>query len=161
MASHLALTSRRVMARTSSERGPVREFLAISLASQLYGVELTQIREILSPPPLTVVPRAARYVLGVCSVRGQLVTVIELRQVMSLPEGGVTRRARILLSDCAGEIIGFFVDEVRQVIRLSEGEIELAGAALGGEAPEHVIGIGRPGNEMLILLNLERTLSRK
>jgi purine-binding chemotaxis protein CheW len=158
MANALMLSSRRVMARSAVERGPVREFLAISLASQLYGVELTQIREILSPPPMTVVPRAPRYVLGVCSVRGQLVTVVELKQLLSLAEGGATRRARILLTECGGEIVGFFVDEVRQVIRLSEAEIELAGSALGGEAPEHVIGIGRPGAEMLILLNLERTL---
>jgi purine-binding chemotaxis protein CheW len=161
MANASALSARQAMARAPIERGPVREFLAISLASQLYGVELTQIREILSPPPLTVVPRAAKYVMGVCSVRGQLVTVVELKQVLSLAEGGATRRARILLSECASEIVGFFVDEVRQVIRLAEGEIESAGAALGGEAPEHVIGIGRPGNEVLILLNLERTLSRK
>jgi purine-binding chemotaxis protein CheW len=161
MANASALSARQAMVRAPIERGPVREFLAISLASQLYGVELTQIREILSPPPLTVVPRAAKYVMGVCSVRGQLVTVVELKQVLSLAEGGATRRARILLTQCASEIVGFFVDEVRQVIRLSEGEIEPAGAALGGEAPEHVIGIGRPGNEVLILLNLERTLSRK
>src|SRR5512147_2910653 len=144
MASPLVLSSRRMMARSAAERGPVREFLAISLASQLYGVELTQIREILSPPPLTLVPRAPKYVLGVCSVRGQLVTVVELKQLLSLAEGGATRRARILLTECGGEIVGFFVDEVRQVIRLSEAEIELAGTALGGEAPEHVIGIGRP-----------------
>jgi purine-binding chemotaxis protein CheW len=161
MASPLVLASRRGVARTPSERGSIREFLAVALASQLYGVELTQIREILSPPPLTVVPRAPRYVLGVCSVRGQLVTVVELKRILSLPEGGSTRRARILLSECGGEIVGFFVDEVRQVIRLSEVEIETAGAALGGEAPEHVIGIGRPGNEVLVLLDLERTLSRK
>lgn len=161
MANHQALsTSRRNLPRPTSERGPVREFLAISLASQLYGVELTQIREILSPPPLTIVPRAPRYVLGICSVRGQLTTVVELNRLLSLPEGGATRRARILLSECAGEVVGFFVDEVRQVIRLSEGEIEYASAALGGEAPEHVIGIGRPGNEVLILLDLERTLFR-
>ncbi|HMA92228.1 MAG TPA: chemotaxis protein CheW [Polyangiaceae bacterium] len=161
MANHLALSSsRRMMSRPTAERGPVREFLAISLASQLYGVELTQIREILSPPPLTVVPRAARYVLGICSVRGQLTTVVELNRLLSLPEGGATRRARILLSECRGEVVGFFVDEVRQVIRLSEGEVEYANAALGGEAPEHVIGIGRPGNEVLILLDLERTLFR-
>ena len=161
MPSTLVLSARRAMARAPSERGQVREFLAVALASQLYGVELTQIREILSPPPLTVVPRAPRYVMGVCSVRGQLVTVVELKQVLSLPEGGATRRARILLIECKSETIGFFVDEVRQVIRLSEGEIEAAGAALGGEAPEHVIGIGRPGNEVLVLLDLERTLSRK
>lgn len=160
MANQALVSSRRNLPRPASERGPVREFLAISLASQLYGVELTQIREILSPPPLTVVPRAPKYVLGICSVRGQLTTVVELNRLLSLPEGGATRRARILLSECAGEVVGFFVDEVRQVIRLSEAEIEYASAALGGEAPEHVIGIGRPGNDVLILLDLERTLFR-
>jgi purine-binding chemotaxis protein CheW len=160
MASSVLSTSNRASLRKPSERGPVREFLAISLAGQLYGVELIQVQEILSPPPLTIVPRAPRHVLGVCSVRGQLVTVVELKRLMRLSEAGTPRRARILLSNCAGEVVGFFVDEVRQVLRLSEGEIELSAAALGGEAPEHVIGIGRPGNEVLILLDLERTLSR-
>jgi chemotaxis signal transduction protein len=50
---------------------------------------------------------------------------------------------------------------VRHVLRLSEGEIEQSASALGGESPEHVIGIGRPGNEVLVLLDLERALSRK
>jgi purine-binding chemotaxis protein CheW len=147
--------------RKPSERGPIREFLAISLAGQLYGIELVQVKEILSPPPLTLVPRAPRYVLGICSVRGQLVTVVELKRLMRLGDTGTAKRARILLSLCAGEVVGFYVDEVRQVLRLSEGEIELSAAALGGEAPEHVIGIGRPsGTEELILLNLEKTFSR-
>jgi len=161
MASSLLASRSRAALRKPTDRGPIREFLAISLAGQLYGVELIQVQEILSPPPLTIVPRAPRYVLGVCSVRGQLVTVVELKRLMRLAEGGAVRRARILLSICSGEVVGFFVDEVRQVLRLSEGEIEPSASALGGEAPEHVIGIGRPGGgEVLILLNLERTLSR-
>ena len=48
------------LARRVAERGPVREFLAFVLAGELYGVELTRIREILSPPPITLVPRAPR-----------------------------------------------------------------------------------------------------
>lgn len=160
MVSPLMASPGRAAMRKPTERGPIREFLAISLAGQLYGVELIQVQEILSPPPLTVVPRAPRYVLGVCSVRGQLVTVVELKRLMRLSEGGPVRRARILLSICGGEVVGFYVDEVRQVLRLTEGEIEPSAAALGGEAPEHVIGIGRPGSEVLILLDLEKTLSR-
>jgi purine-binding chemotaxis protein CheW len=160
MASTVLSTTSRAALRKPSERGPVREFLAISLAGQLYGIELIQVQEILSPPPLTIVPRAPRHVLGVCSVRGQLVTVVELKRLMRLSEAGTARRARILLSICSGEVVGFFVDEVRQVLRLLESEIEPSAAALGGEAPEHVIGIGRPGNEVLVLLDLERTLSR-
>lgn len=143
------------MQRRTGERGPVREFLAFVLAGELYGVELTRIREILSPPPLTPVPRAPPEVMGVCSVRGLLVTVIDLRRRLRLAENDVTRRARILLTQGeSGEVIGLFVDEVRHVLRLGESEIESSTSVLGGDVAEHVLGIGRPDGTFMILLDL-------
>lgn len=142
------------LARRASDRGPMREFLVFALGSELYGVELTRIKEILSPPPLTPVPRAAPEVVGVCSVRGLLVAVLDLRRKLRLVERPVTRRARILLTTAdSGEVIGLLVDEVRQVVRLSENEIEIA-AALGSDVSEHVLGVGRPEGAFLILLDL-------
>ncbi len=142
------------------DHGPVREFLAFLLAGELYGVELTRIREILSPPPMTPVPRAPRTIIGVCSVRGLLVTVMDLRRCLKLEEAPPTRRARILLSESSqGEVIGLLVDEVRQVMRLGEAEIEVATSVLGGDASEHVLGIGRPHGEMLILLDIGGVVS--
>ena len=141
--------------RRGGERGPIREFLAFVLAGELYGVELTRIREILSPPPMTTVPRAAPEIIGVCSVRGLLVTVVDLRRRLRLAEQEQTRRARILLTQSeGGEVIGLFVDEVRHVMRLAETEIESSSTVLGGDVSEHVLGIGRPGGTFLILLDL-------
>src|SRR5690606_689560 len=139
-----------------SDRGPIREFLVFSLAGELYGVELTRIKEILSPPPVTEVPRAPPEVVGVCSVRGLLVTVLDLRRKLRLEERPLGRRARILLATTeSGEVIGLLVDEVRQVVRLSENEIEMAAATLGGDVAEHVLGVGRPEGAFLVLLDLK------
>lgn len=144
------------LARRVGDRGPVREFLVFMLAGELYGVELTRIKEILSPPPITTVPRAPGEVVGVCSVRGLLVTVLDLRRKLRLIERPLGRRARILLTTSAsGEVVGLLVDEVRQVVRLSESEIELAAAALGGDVAEHVLGVGRPEGSFLVLLDLK------
>lgn len=133
----------------------VREFLAFGLAGELYGVELTRIKEILSAPVLTPVPRSPVEVLGICSVRGLLVTVIDLRRRLRLEERPATRRARILLTIAdSGEVVGLFVDEVRQVMRLPESSIEVATSVLGGDVSEHVLGIARPSGDILILLNL-------
>ena len=133
----------------------VREFLVFSLAEDLYGVELAHVREIVSPPPLTPVPRAPRAVMGLCSVRGLLVTVIDLRRKLRLPEAARSTRARILLTEQArGEVVGLYVDEVKQVVRLLEPQIEVATGVLGGEVSEHILGIGRPAGSLLILLNL-------
>jgi purine-binding chemotaxis protein CheW len=147
--------------RTPAQRGPVREFLAFVIADELYGVELTRIREILSPPPITFVPRASKEIIGICSVRGLLITVMDLRRRLRHEERPLTRRARILLAMTEdGEMVGLLVDEVRQVVRMAETEIEVASNVLGGEVSEHVLGIGRPDGVVVILLDLVSIVSR-
>jgi purine-binding chemotaxis protein CheW len=147
-------------ARRAGEAGKRTEYLAFLLASETYAVQIAQLAEILRPPPITEVPRAPRVILGVISVRGKLVTVVDLRRRLNLPEAPVDRRSRILLVDSGGgEQLGLLVDEVQQVWRLAPDEIEAA-SVLGGDQAAHIAGIGRPaavaGVEatMLILLDL-------
>ena len=117
MADVVTAASDQLARRREDDEEQLAEFLVFSLSGDVYGVELTRIREILSPPPLTPVPRAPRDVLGICSVRGLLVTVIDLRRRLGLEEPARTRRARVLLTvTSSGEVIGLFVDEVRQVL---------------------------------------------
>jgi len=152
-------------ARRAGEMGARTEYLAFALAGEDYAVRIAHVAEILKPPPITEVPRASPTVLGVVSVRGRLVTVVDLRRRFRLPEATVDglpdRKARILLADVGrGEQIGLLVDEVRQVWRLAADEIEPANA-LGGEQPAHIAGIGRPANGdgiVLILLDLHPIL---
>ncbi len=128
-----------------ADRGPRTEYLAFRLADDIYAGPVSLIREILKPPPLTPVPRAPFAVMGIVSVRGQLVTVIDLRRRLRLPEAGQTRRARVLLVNPNGtETLGLYVDEVLQVYRLAESEIEAAQSALGGEVASYIAGIARP-----------------
>jgi purine-binding chemotaxis protein CheW len=127
------------------DRGPRTEYLAFTLGGDVYAAPVVLIREILKPPPLTPVPRAPHEILGIISVRGQLVTVIDLRRRLHLAESPPTRRTRILLIDAAGgEVMGVFVDEVLQVYRLADTEIEPAVNALGGEVASYIAGIARP-----------------
>jgi purine-binding chemotaxis protein CheW len=137
--------------------GARTEYLALVLGRESYAVQIAHVAEILRPPPITEVPRSAPHVLGVVSVRGRLVTVVDLRRRFGLAETPIDRRSRVLLADAGtGEQIGLLVDEVRQVWRLAVDEIEPPNA-LGGEQPAHIAGIGRPAGgdgTVLILLNL-------
>jgi purine-binding chemotaxis protein CheW len=143
------------LARRGSGRGPVREFLTFVLGSDVFGVELARVKEILSPPPITPVPRAPSEVVGVCSVRGLLVTVVDLRIRLKLEVRPDTRRTRILLATTSsGEAVGLWVDEVLQVVRLAETDMELATAGIGTEVSEYVLGVGRPQGEFIVLLDL-------
>jgi len=127
------------------DRVPRTEYLAFHLAGEPYAAPVALIREILKPPPLTPVPRAPYAMMGIISVRGQIVSVIDLRQRLRLAEAPSTPRTRILLVEAqGGEILGLYVDEVLQVYRLAETEIERAAVALGGDVADHIAGIARP-----------------
>ena len=120
-----------------------REFLAFELGGENYALPLSSIREILMPPPITGVPRAARDVLGIISVRGRITTVIDLRRRLNVEEAPETRASRILLADRGDEVIGVLVDRVLQVHRLEPEEIEYS-SVTGSDTSDHFLGIGRP-----------------
>lgn len=128
----------------SAEDAGMREFLAFVVASETYALPLSCIREILRVPSVTPVPRAPRDVLGIISVRGQVTTLIDLRQRLRVQAAPVSSRTRVLLVDQGDEIMGLLCDRVQQVHRLSENEVELA-SVLGADAASYVMGIGRPG----------------
>jgi purine-binding chemotaxis protein CheW len=149
----------RTVSRRSADLGKRTEYLAFVLAGDTYAVQIAYIAEILKPPPVTPVPRAPHAIIGVMSVRGRLVTVVDLRRRFRLVEQAPDRRTRILLVEAGDEHIGLLVDEVLQVYRLAEAEIEPA-AVLGGDQPAHIAGIGRPEGALLILIDLKPILSR-
>jgi purine-binding chemotaxis protein CheW len=140
------------------DTGLLTEYLALRLGGETYGIPLTHVREILIPPAVTPVPRAPYDVLGIINVRGQLVTVIDLRRRLRVVGEDSSKRSRVLLMPGPeGELLGFFVDEVLQVYRLGQSEIEPA-AVLGANVSEQVEGIGRRDGALLILLSMTSLL---
>jgi len=155
-----ALAPRRTEGRSAMQRadelGKRAEYLAFMLGSEAYAIEIGNIVEILKPLPITEVPRAGADVVGVMSVRGRLVTVLDLKRRFRLARTfTMDKKSRILLVSAVEEEIGLLVDEVLQVYRLAESEIEPPDV-LGSEQPPHIVGIGRPpGGHVLVLLDLK------
>lgn len=154
---------KRHLSRVSqSSEGEVAELLAFVCNDEPYAVTLGSVHEIVIPPPITLVPRAPPAVLGVCSVRGELATIVDLRRVLGLPPARDTARFRILLARLASsELVGLRVDEVKQVVRLLPSQIEYSSQGLGGDVYEGVRGIGRPTHdEVIVILDLVAVLSK-
>ncbi len=140
----------------------VAELLAFVCDDELYAVDLRTVHEIVIPPPITLVPRSPLAVVGVCSVRGQLATVVDLRAVLGLPPNDEQGKTRILLAKMGeADLVGLRVDEVRHVVRLSTSQIEFSAQTLGGDVSEGVRGIGRPATgEVIVLLDLVAMLHK-
>lgn len=151
------LTARKGMLvrHKSKDRAQLREFLAFKLGGENYGVEIHRIGAILRLPPITVVPRAPQGVMGVITVRGKVVALLDLRPRLRLAQLAASKQSRVLLVPIeGGENVGVFVEEVLQVCRLGSDEIEPASSALGSDTSEHLIGIGRQNGDMIVLMDI-------
>lgn len=144
------------------EAPAVRELLVFELAAERCALPLSVVREIMRLPAVTEVPRAPESVLGVISARGRVTTLVDLRARLRLATRPAGSRTRVLLVEHDDEVLGLLVDAVLQVQRLSPQEIELS-SVLGGTAPAHLLGIGRPTaaagaaraeGELILLLDL-------
>lgn len=137
---------------------PQHDFLSFLVGDEVYAVEIERIREIIKVRPVTEVPHAPPFVIGVIAVRGVVLPVLDLRLRLRLGAQGLGRSARFLVVKRDEELFGLLVDEVRQVVRLSEADIEPPPPMLAGGEAEFLAGIGRSRGQMVILLQLDNVL---
>lgn len=139
-----------------------RGVLGCVVGDEVYGVDILSIREIIKLREITEVPRAPRFLLGVVTVRGLVLPVVDLRLRLRLEARPLGRAARILVVMHKGERYGLLVDEVRGVVRFADAQIEPPPPSLAPSEAPFLAGIGRypeDGEErMVILLSLDAVL---
>jgi purine-binding chemotaxis protein CheW len=139
-----------------------RGVLSFAVGGEVYGVDILSIREIIKLREITEVPRAPRFLLGVVTVRGLVLPVVDVRLRLRLDVRPLGRAARILVVMHKGERFGLLVDEVRGVVRFADAQIEPPPPSLAPSEAPFLAGIGRypeDGEErMVILLSLDALL---
>jgi len=119
-------------------------FLCFTLGREEYGIDLNLIKQIVKPPPLTWVPKARRSILGIISIRGSVITLLDARLLMGMAPTDWPRSARVLLVEIRGERVGMLVDAVTLVRRVSVADFEEDPALGERVGTEHVLGVIRP-----------------
>ena len=132
----------------------VEEYLTFQLAGELYAVEIGRVLEVLRTPPITEVPRAPVDVLGVISVRGEVVTVIDPRGRLGLARSEGPPARRVLIADDGEGPCGLLIDGVAGVVRLPRGALEPCPQALGSAGGDAYLGIGRDWDRLFLVLDV-------
>ena len=145
----------------SAETYSLREYLAFRLGSEEYALEIEVVREILKAPAITEVPRSPQHVLGVILVRGQVVPVFDPRRLLGLPAPGGGPGTRVVVCDAGDGPVGLLVDRVTQVLRLPAQAFEPRPQGIAGIDSEYMIGVGREGDRLFVLLDAAALLARQ
>ena len=134
------------------------ELLAFWVADEEYALPIVEIQEIIKLPVITEVPRTPSAVMGIISLRGTIVPVLDLRQVLRLDARVETRQSRILVLRANGDPVGLLVDRVTSVVRLDNEAIEATPRAMLRQENELLRGVGRLGGRLIIILDINAVL---
>jgi purine-binding chemotaxis protein CheW len=130
----------------------VLDLLVFSLGEERYGIELDHVLEVIPFRGLTPVPCTPPVVLGVANHRGQILPVMDLRQILELAGKGATNDGRIVAVQAGGMTFGIFAETVAGTVRMAAQEVSLPPAAIGGNRQAFNRGVT---GDMLVVLDLE------
>jgi purine-binding chemotaxis protein CheW len=136
-----------------------KQFISFTVGDEEYGLELPRVREVIRPREITRLPRAPSFVRGIINLRGDVIPIFDLRDKFCLPPREEDEDTRVIVVEVEGRHVGMVVDTASQVVRIPVADIEPPPAMLGGFRQEHLGGIGKLENRLVILLNVDRILS--
>ena len=133
----------------------VQQFVSFRLGGKLFGIDIRQVKEVSTPPPLTPVPLAPAAVRGYVNLRGHIHLVLDLKRMLGAGETELGPDARLVLFKPAlGDPFGVLVDHIGDIVTLPADQVEAGDEEDGGL----VWGIGKLDGELLVLVEARRLL---
>lgn len=145
---------------TTHLKNPI-EVVAFYVGNMLCAVECNTIREILNEEKITHVYHAPDYVKGVVNIRGQIVTIVDLKKILDIPSSTVKRKNRIIVTQFRDESIGLQVDSVEDILIGNRQQLSNPPSHLGNLKGSFIHKIMKTDENLVAILNTEKILDTR
>ncbi len=150
--SEAAIEAQKVITANVAQEG---KYLTFALGKEDYGIEILKVMEIIGIMEITAVPQVPEYVKGVINLRGKVIPVISLRKKFGLDEIDYTDETCIIVVSLDEVLIGIVIDKVQEVLDIGKESIEPPPSSGVAGKTDYILGIGKVGEEIKILLNID------
>lgn len=138
---------------------PLLHLIAFQLEREEYGVPVASVREVSRVGEITRVPQAPEHIRGVMNLRGRILPVLELRTRLGHPPLlAPGPRARVVVAEIHGRVLGLLVDAVAQVLKVPSDRVVPPPDDARSAAADYLTGVAQLDDRLIILLDLERML---
>jgi purine-binding chemotaxis protein CheW len=141
------------------------KYLTFKLGPESYGIGILKVQEIIGMMAVTRMPRTPAYVRGVVNLRGKVIPVLDLRLKFGMETRQDTERTCIIVVQLqsSGSMItmGIIVDEVSEVLDVAAEQIEPPPTFGVSVDVSFILGMGKVGQKVVLLLDADRILMRQ
>ncbi len=135
------------------------QYCTFMLDDLLFGVEVQQVQEVIRFQNLTGVPLASGVVHGLINLRGQIVTALDLRRRLSLPDRPEGELPMNVVIRTEGDLVSLLVDEIGDVVEVEDALFERPPDTLNGVARDLIIGTYKLEDRLLLVLDTAKAVS--
>ncbi len=144
--------------RPTSVTDTKSRYMTFRVGHILIGLSIEHLQEINRHIAMTAVPHAPVAICGVINLRGQVVSVVNLRTVFGLPNCEPTSKSRNLIVQSQGERIGLLVDQVLDTVTISPEQVSSSPANIDGVDGKFFQGVYATENEVILIAEIETLL---
>lgn len=149
----LTLAREAVPAEAADTSIEVIEFL---LAHERYAVASEYVREVYPLEDITPLPCTPAFMLGIVNVRGEILSVIDIKKFFDLPEKGLTDLNKVIVLESADMVFGIVADAISGVRRIPRADIQPSLPTLTGIREDYLLGVTA---ERVVILDAEKLLN--
>jgi purine-binding chemotaxis protein CheW len=135
------------------------QFCTFRLGDYLFGVEVLCVQEVLLKQQMTRLPLVSDVVSGLINLRGQIVTAIDLRKRLHMPELADGREAMNVVVRTGDQAFSLVVDEIGDVLDVDPELFESPPETLTGTARELILGAYKLHGQLLLVLDVEKAIT--
>lgn len=132
--------------------------LCFNLGQEEFAVPLLNIKEVIAQPDVTPLPQSPNYLLGIINLRGQIISIIDLRTKFNI-KPMPNNEAAVMILDMNGQFLGVVVDKVNSVQSIKENEIAEKPSVDNSKNHDYIEGVFKKEEKLIFLLDISKSLS--
>ena len=147
-------------APSSSRDESVGQYVTFYVEKEFFAFPLASVLEIIRVPETVKVPMAPKSLVGLANLRGSVLPVLDLRQILAFPQTDYSDATRVLVAD-VGTPVGLVVDRVAQVMNVDRDKIESTETVQSTVKADLLTGVVKDvgGRSLVQLLDVQRCVS--
>lgn len=135
-----------------------QQYCTFLVCDQCFGIPVEDVREVLSSQHITPVPLSPEPIEGLMNIRGHIITALEMRAVLGLPEPTEQSDQMNVVVSCATGEAALVVDEISDIVSLDPDSLEPVPATVSPRLASLVPGVFALENTLLLALDASRLL---
>lgn len=137
-------------------RSSKNKFLTYFLSEEQYGIDISQVREIIAMMKITPVPRTPNYISGVINLRGSIIPVVDTRKRFEMESIEYGEQTAIIIIEIKKMSIGFIVDKVEEVLAIDDENISEPPKFGTNVNTEFIKNMARHNDAVIMVMDMEK-----